>query len=119
MAADRFLQGKHYINKSDCVDCRCQDKFYTVNIILFDEESLHLTKNKMLKIDQLVFPSNLRFIQGEGSLENGYFDNLDSEFENKFKINHENRKSLMYILLIVFQIHTISLLFDSHQRPLN
>jgi hypothetical protein len=39
---------------------------------------------------------------GKGSLDNGYLDNFDNEFSNKYGKNLKNRKkSYGYILLLI------------------
>jgi hypothetical protein len=42
------------------------------------------------------------FKLGKRSLDNGYLDNLDNEFSNKFEKNFKNRKiNYEYVLLLI------------------
>jgi hypothetical protein len=45
--------------------------------------------------------SKYGFCIGRGSLDNGYLDNFDNEFLNKYEIDLKIKKSYKYVLLFI------------------
>jgi hypothetical protein len=42
-----------------------------------------------------------RILIGKGSLDNGYSDNFDNEFLDKYEKNIKNKKTYEYVILLI------------------
>jgi hypothetical protein len=73
----------------------------------------------MFSVPWRKFFNKISYIYGRGSLDNGYLDNLDNEFSNKYK-KILKKKSNENVLLLIdwwwFKFHIISLSFNSPSK---